>query len=178
MFWKWFTFVKTWRSEVITLITPFSLAQIPVHFLRGRKKVVCQLVCQKLYMTHSPPICATVCNLGACGSVLCAITYCHVSWQKNRQDLMFKRTSASPRTIQLLHVSSDHTLILGAQVELTLGKRVRAKEEAAFYTYFISLLPATPKIPFNWTTLRTYFCTVNQTWSLPLSREGVRHKQL
>lgn len=137
------------RSEVVTLITPFSLAQIPVHFLRGRERVVCQLVCQELYLTHSPPICATVCNLGACGSVLCTITYCHVSWQRNSQDLMFKRTNLSPRSIQLPNTSSDHTLIPGAQVELTLGKRVGAKGEAASYTHFSLFPPCHPQNAFQ-----------------------------
>lgn len=137
------------RSEVVTLITTFSLAQIPVHFLRGRERVVCQLVCQELYLTHSPPICATVCNLGACGSVLCTITYCHVSWQRNSQDLMFKRTSLSLRSIWLPHTSSDHTLIPGAQLELTLVKRERAKGEAASYTHFILFSPRHPQNAFQ-----------------------------
>lgn len=136
------------RSEVITQIT-FSLAQIPVHFMRGRERVVCQLLCQELYMTHCPPICATVCNLGACGSMLCTITYCHVSRQRTRQDLMFKRTSASPRTIQLLHTSSDHTHVPGSRVELTLGKRERAMEEAASYTHFSLPPPCYPQHAFQ-----------------------------
>lgn len=136
------------RSEVVTLIT-FSLAQIPVHFLRGRERVVCQLVCQELYLTHSPPIYATVCNLGSCGNVLCTITYCHVSWQRNSQDLMFKRTSLSLRAIWLPHTSSDHTLTSGAQVELTLGQRERAKGEAASYTHFSLFPPCHPQNAFQ-----------------------------